>query len=343
MKAAVQYKYGSLDLLQLREVEKPTPKDNEVLIRIRAAAVTLSDSMMRKGEPFIGRFFTGLIKPKRTIQGSEFAGEIEAIGKDVKQFKEGDKVFGSTGSSFSCYAEFVCMPEEGFLAIKPSNMTYEEVAPVCGALAAWNFLVDKANIQSGQKAFISGASGSIGTAAVQLAKYFGAEVTGVCSTTNLELVKSLGVDKVINYTKEDFTKRGETYDIIFDTENKSSFLRCKGSLTQKGAYLKTFPTLPILLQMLWTSKIGSKKTIFSATGLRPVPERLIFLKELKKLIEAGKIKTVIDRSYPLEQIAEAYRHAERGHKKGNVVITVEHNDKTELSKSKNDLNTKQRK
>lgn len=327
MKAIVYTEYGPPEVLQLKDVEKPTPKDNEVLIRICAAAVTLSDSMMRKGDPFFARFFTGLIRPIRAIPGTEFAGEIDAIGKDVKRFKQGEEVFGATGASLGCYAEFVCMPEAGFLAIKPTNTTYEEAAPVCGALAAWDFLRDKANIQSGQKVLINGASGSIGTAAIQIARYFGAEVTGVCSITNLELVKSLGADKVIDYTKEDFTKTGQTYDIIFDVENKSSFSRCKGSLMQSGVYLNTFPGLAILLQMLWTSKIGSKKAKFSAPGLRPVAERLNFLKELIELIETGKIKSVIDMCYPLEQTAEAFRYAERGHNKGNVVITVAHNDK----------------
>jgi NADPH:quinone reductase-like Zn-dependent oxidoreductase len=328
MKAIVCTEYGPPDVLQLKEVKKPTPKEDEILIRICAVAVTTEDPLNRKGEPFFARVSTGLIRPKNPILGAEFAGEIEAVGVDVKRFKEGDQVFGSTGTAYGCYAEYVCMPEEGFLAIMPSNMSYEEAAPICGALAAWNFLIDKAKIQSGQKVLINGASGSLGTAAVQIAKHFGAEVTGVCSTANLELVKSLGADKVIDYTQEDFTKTGQTYDIIFDAVSKSSFSRCKGSLTQEGLYLSTVVELPILLQMLWTSKIGSKKAIFSATGLRPVPERLIFLKELKELIETGKIKSVIDRRYSLEQIAEAHRYVEKGHKKGNVVITVEHNNKT---------------
>ncbi|WP_445475681.1 NAD(P)-dependent alcohol dehydrogenase [Methanococcoides methylutens] len=326
MKASVSKKYGPPAVLELNEVEKPIPKNNEVLVKIHAAAVTISDIMMVKGSPFITRFFTGLIRPRRAIQGTEFAGEIEAVGKDVKRFKEGEKVFGSTGADCGCYAEFVCIPEEGFLDIMPDNMSYEEAAPVCGALAAWNFLKDKANIQSGQKVLINGASGSMGTAAVQIARYFGAEVTGVCSTTNLEMVKSLGADKVIDGTKEDFTKSGETYDIIFDAESTSSFSNCKGSLTQKGIYLKTFPGIAILLQMLWTSKIGSKKAKFSATGLLPVPERLIFLKELKELIEAGKLRSVIERSYPLEQIVEAYRYVETEGEVGNVVITVGHSN-----------------
>jgi NADPH:quinone reductase-like Zn-dependent oxidoreductase len=324
MKAIVYEKYGPPDVLQLKGVEKPVPKDNEVLVKIYAVAVSTEDPLNRKGSPFIIRFATGLTRPKKPIQGAEFAGEIEAVGKDVKLFKKGDQVFGSTGTAFGCYAEYVCVPEEGFLAIKPTNITYDEAAPICGALAAWNFLTDKANIQNGQKVLINGASGAVGTAAVQIAKHFGAEVTGVCSSANLELVKSLGADKVIDYTKEDFIKSGETYDIIFDAVSKSSFSSCKGSLTQNGVYLSTVLKLSILLQMLWTSKIGSKKAMFSATGLRPVPERLIFLKELIGLIEAGKMKTVIDRRYPLEQIADAHRYVEKGHKRGNVVITLEH-------------------
>jgi NADPH:quinone reductase-like Zn-dependent oxidoreductase len=273
MKAIVYEKYGPPEVLQIKEVAKPTPKNNEVLIRIHAATVGLSDVMTRKGAPFLTRLFTGLIRPKNPISGAEFAGEIEAIGKDVKLFRKGDQVFGADLSGLGAYAEYKCLPEDGVLAIKPTNVTYEEAAPVCGALAAWNFLTDQTAIQSGQKVLIYDASGSMGTAAVQIARYFGAELTVVCGPTDLELLKSLGADHVIDYTQEDFTKNSQTWDVIFDVESKSSFSRCKGSLTQKGVYLKTFPGPTILFQRLWTSKFGSKKAKFSATGLRPVSER----------------------------------------------------------------------
>ena len=319
MKSIVYEKYGPPDVLELKVVEKPLPKDNEVLIKIHATTVTTAEIAFLTGDPFISRFFTGLTKPKNPIAGVELAGEIETAGLDVKRFKEGDQVYALT--EYGTHAEYLCLPEDGAVAIKPTNMTYEEAAAaVDGTLTALHFLRDRGNIQSGQKVLINGASGSIGTFAVQLARYYGAEVTGVCSTTNLELVKSLGADKVIDYTKEDFTKSGQTYDVIFDVVIKTSFSGCKSSLKQRGLYLTTgWP----LLQALWTSMVGSKKIIFGIMSQNP--ENLIFLKEL---IEAGKIKSVIDRRYPLEQIAEAHRYVEKGHKKGNVVITVEHNNKT---------------
>ena len=307
---------------QLKEVDKRTPKDNEVLIRIYAATVTSEDCTFRKGDPFIARFATGPIRPKITTLGSNLAGEIEAVGKDVKRFKEGDEVFAASDAAFGAHAEYICLPEEGALTLKPTNMTYGEAASVCGGgLTSLPFLRDAGKIQCGQEVLINGASGSVGTSAVQLAKYFGAEVTGVCSTTNLELAKSLGADKVIDYTKEDFAKSDETYDIICDAVGKSSFSRCKGSLKQRGVYLSTVPTLAILFQMLWTSKIGNKRSMITFTGLRPASEKTKDLIFLKELAEAGKIKPVIDRSYRLEQTAEAHRYVDRGHKKGNVVIT----------------------
>ena len=317
MKAIVYTEYGPPDVLQLKEVAKPIPKDNEVLINIYATVVGPALCAARKGDPFAIRFFTGLIRPKNPIPGAELAGEIEVVGKDVKLFKEGDQVFGSDVSDGGAYAEYKCLAEEGALAIKPTNMTYGEAAAVCdGALTALPFL-RKGKIQSGQKVLIIGASGAIGTAAVQLAKHFGAKVTGVCSTSNLELVKSLGADKVIDYTKEDFTKNRETYDIIFDVVGTSSFSHCKHSLKQSGIYLLTDSPSPLfILQMLWTSKIGSKKAVLALTGLRSSSEKTKDLVILKELIEAGKIKSVIDRRYPLEQTAEAHRYVEKGHKKG---------------------------
>ena len=322
MKAIIYTKFGPPEVLQLQEVEKPTPKANEVLIKIVATTVVKEDPDMRAAPGF-----NGFLKPRNPILGQELTGEIESIGKDVTRFRPGDQVFGM--DMFGAYAEYKCMPENGALAIKPATMSYEEAASVPnGALTALPFLRDKGNIQSEQTVLIYGASGSVGTAAVQLANYYGADVTGVCSTTNLEWVKSLGADQAIDYTQEDFTENGKTYDIIFDTVGKRSFSECKGSLSDKGIFLATVPTPAIMLQALWLAKSGSKKVKFAAAGLRPASKKINDLVFLTELIEAGKIKPVIDRCYPLEQIAEAHRYVEQGHKKGNVVITVEHNHKT---------------
>jgi NADPH:quinone reductase-like Zn-dependent oxidoreductase len=324
MKAIVYTEYGPPDVLQPKEVEKPSPKDNEVLIRVYAATVTTGDVNVR-GFTFVPpgfgplpRLMYGLRKPKMTILGIELAGEIETAGKEVMLFKKGDQVFGIDSERFGAYAEYVCRPEAGALAIKPANMTYEEAAAVpFGAGTALCFLRD-ANIRRGQKVLINGASGGVGTYAVQLARYYEAEVTGVCGTANLGLVKSLGADKVIDYTQADFTQNGETYDIILDTVvGKTSFSRCQGSLTPTGLYLAVAGGLHEAVQMLWTSMTGGKKVVFGSASERK--EDLMFLKEL---IEAGKITAVIDRRYPLEQTAEAHRYVETGHKKGNVVITV---------------------
>lgn len=322
MKAIVCTKYGPPEVLQLREVEKPVPKDNQVLIKIAAATATPSDCAARAGFPLIARLFNGLTKPKNPVLGVEFAGEVEAVGKNVRRFKEGDQVFGSTGMGYGAYAEHICVPEDGVLVSKPSRLTFGEAAGLCdGGLTALSFLRDQAKVAKGQRVLINGASGAVGTYAIQLAKYFGAEVTGVCSTANVELVQSLGADIVIDYTKEDFTKTGRTYDVIFDAIGKSSFLRCKRSLNEKGIYLTTVPTLAIIFQMLWSSKRSGRKAIFSATGLKKASERISGLHDLAELATSGRIKSVVDRSYPLEQIADAHRYVETGRKKGNVIIS----------------------
>jgi NADPH:quinone reductase-like Zn-dependent oxidoreductase len=322
MKAIVCPKYGPPEVLQFKEVNKPVPRNNELLIRVYTVFVGIEDLMQRKGKPYFGRFFVGFTKPGKPILGTEFAGVIEEVGKEVKLFKRRDNVFGVTGSAFGCYAEYICMHEDGLLAIQPTNMTHKEAAPVCGALAAWNLLKAIANIQSGQKVLIYGASGSIGLAAVQIAKILGAEVTGVCSSSNLELVKSLGADNVIDNTVEDFTKNGLTYDVIMDVSGKPLSFRFKNSLTKRGFYLTTYPTISILFQTLWTSFFNGKKVVFSATAFKPVSERLTFQKELIKLFKEGKLKTIIDRSFELEHMAEAHRYIERGIERGNVVVTI---------------------
>ncbi len=328
MKAIMWTKYGSPDVLQLKEIAKPTPKANEVLIKIHATTVTAGDCEARNlnmpiliGLPM--RMYVGFRKPKRITElGQELAGEIEAIGKDVKRFKTGDQVFGTTGLDFGAYAEYICLPERsemGVLATKPANTTYEEAAAVpTGGLEALHF-IRKGNIQHGEKVLIIGAGGSIGTYAVQLAKYFGAEVTGVDSTTKLEMLRSIGADHVIDYTHEEFTRNGETYDVIFDVPGKSSFLSNIRSLKQNGRYLLVNPGLSHMLQGPWTSMRSGKKVIFGAASQKT--EELLFLTEL---IEAGQIKAVIDRRYSLEQIAEAHRYVDTGQKKGNVVITISH-------------------
>jgi len=328
MKAVVCTKYGPPDVLELQEVEKPIPKDNEVLIKIHATTVTVGDCRVRGFRVPLSfwipaRLFLGITRLKKPVLGAELSGEIISAGKDVKLFKNGDKIFAYTGHDMGAYAEYICLPENYFMAIKPENTTYEEAAAISfGGNTALYFL-KKASIKKGQKVLIYGASGCVGTYAVQLAKYFGAEVTGICSTSNVQLVKSLGADYVIDYTKEDFSKNGQIYDVIFDTVGKSSFSKCLTSLNKEGIYLHAV-FLPID-NIKRLRLIASKKRLIGGTAL-PSTENLVFLKEL---IEAGKIKPVIDRTYPLEQIVEAHRYVDKGHKKGNVVITVGDNDQAE--------------
>ncbi|WP_273565669.1 NAD(P)-dependent alcohol dehydrogenase [Maribacter halichondriae] len=322
MKAIVYTKYGGPEVLQLKEVEKPVPKDNEVLIKMKATTVTSGDVRMRKPDPQImARLVAGIFRPKKKILGVDIAGVIEEVGKDVSLFKKGDPIFGSVyGSNTGTYAEYACVPEDRVLAIKPANVNFQEAAAIYfGGNTALYFL-RKGNIRSGQKVLIYGASGSLGTYAVQLAKYFGTEVTGVCSTANLEMVKFLGADKVVDYTREDFTKNGETYDVIFDTVGKSPFLGCVRSLKKKGVYLRSVHmSLKPLLLGLWTTLTSGKKVIGGVAHEHK--EDLIFLGEL---VAQNKLKPVIDRVYPLDQMAEAHRYVEKGHKKGNVVIAIGH-------------------
>jgi len=311
MKAILHTRFGPPDELQLKEVEKPAPRDNELLIKIHATTVTSTDCNVRNFTFVPGvfqlparLFMAGVFKPRINILGIDLAGEIETVGKDVKRFKEGDQVFGTPGMTFGAHAEYTCVPEEAVLTIKPANMAWEEAASIfLGASTALFYLRDKGNIKAGHKILVYGASGAIGTYAVQLAKYFGAEVTGVCSTANIEMVKSLGADKVIDYTQEDYT----------------AFSRCKKSLKQKGIFLPVVMGLTELVQIIWTSMTGGKKVKGGVAG-----ESVEDLNFFKELIEAGKLKPVIDRCYPLEQTAEAFQYVEKGHKKGNVVITVEH-------------------
>jgi NADPH:quinone reductase-like Zn-dependent oxidoreductase len=328
MRAIVWTAYGPPDVLQLQEVEKPVPKDDEVLIRIHATTVSAGDCEMRslKIPLFLGlpvRMYNGLRRPRRmTILGQELAGEIESVGRDVTLFKEGDQVFGTPGFRMGAYSEYISLPEkseDGVLVTKPVNLTYEEAAAVpVGGLEAMHFL-RKANIESGQEVLINGAGGSIGTMAIQLAKHFGAEVTGVDSTGKLDMLRSVGADRVIDYTKEDFTERGETYDVIFDVVGKSPYSGSLRSLKQDGCYLLANPALSHIFRARWTSKRSSKKVIAGTSSYQS--EDLVYLKDL---IEAGKIRPVIDRRYHLDQTAEAHRYVEAGGKKGNVVITVQH-------------------
>lgn len=337
MKAVVFTEYGSPDVLQLKEIAKPSPKDGEILVRICATPVNYGDLTARNfahlspGEfnmpAFLflpARLSFGWNKPKINILGGELAGEVEAVGKEVKKFKPGDQVFAYVGMKMGANAEYLCLPESGMVALKPANLTYDQASTLpYGAIMATG-LLKKANVQRGQKVLINGASGGIGSMAVQLAKYFGAEVTGVCGTPRLEFVKSLGADKVLDYTKEDFTQNGETYDLIFDILGRGSFSRFKHSLKPNGIYLLASFKMKALFQMLWTSLTGSRQKVICAFA-KETPENLVFIKELA---EAGKVKALIDKRFPLEQTADAHRYVEQGRKQGNVVITLSRHTKT---------------
>ncbi|MCP4761840.1 MAG: NAD(P)-dependent alcohol dehydrogenase [archaeon] len=327
MKAIVLTKYGPPDNLQLKDVEKPIPKDNEILIKIHATTVTMGDCEMRNlifpgALKYLMRLAIGFSAPRKrfSIFGQEFAGEIESIGSEVKNFKKGDQIFASTGFHFGAYAEYVCLPESGTIALKPENISYEEAASVpTGGLEAVSFL-RKANIQKGQKILIRGASGSIGTFGIQLAKYFGAEVVAVGNPTSLEVMKSIGADVVIDYTKENFTQHSETYDMIFDIIGRDSFSVFLGLLKKNGVYLLANPKMSLINHEKREAKKNEKKLIYR--NMDEDKERIEQLNFLKKLLESGKIKSVIDKRYSLEKMVEAHKYVESGQKTGNVVINV---------------------
>jgi NADPH:quinone reductase-like Zn-dependent oxidoreductase len=323
MKAIVYEKYGPPDVLELKEVDKPTPKDHEISIKTLATTVTSGDWRARSLEvPFgfrcLSRLFFGISRPRQPILGMELAGVVESAGKNVSKFEIGDRVFAYSGAGMGCHTEYKCMPEGGAVVVKPANLTYGEAAAISfGGTTALEFF-RRGKLQSGEKVLVNGASGGVGTAAVQLAKHFKAEVTGVCSTANLDLVRSLGASRVIDYTKTDFTKNGETYDVIVDIAGTAPFSRVKGSLRKKGRLLLVVSRLPDLLQIPWVSMTSSKRVIGG-----PVAGRVEDLRFLANLAEKGEFKPVIDRTYPFEQIVEAHRYVDTGHKKGNVIITLE--------------------
>jgi NADPH:quinone reductase-like Zn-dependent oxidoreductase len=324
VRAVVYDTYGPPDVLRIEEVEQPVPKDDELLVKVYAAAVTRADCATREANrrsglaiAFISRLISGLRRPKQRILGTEFAGKVAAAGAAVTEFAIGDHVFGSSGFRFGAHAEFICMRESARIAPLPAGMSFEEAAAVCdgGLNALW--CLRRGNLRKGQRILIYGASGAIGTAGVQLAKYFEADVTAVCSTKNVELMRSLGADRVVDYTQEDFTTNGETYDVIFDAVGKHSFGRCRSSLRPGGSYLATDGFRNLFLA-LWTSRFGDKKVVFSIPP-RYTKQDVLFL---KKLIETGKYRAVIDRCYPLEDVVDATRYVETEQKTGNVVLTI---------------------
>lgn len=317
MKAAVYTQYGQPEVLHIKEAEKPLPGDNEILIRVKATAVNSGDVRLRKADPFAVRFIFGLLKPKIAVLGSVYSGEVERVGREVKKFKVGDLVFGHTDMRFGAYAEYICQPENGSIAIKPSTISHQEAATIpFGAVAAWHF-IKKASIQPRQKVLIVGASGAVGSAAVQLAKALGAIVTGVTGTTNMALVKSLGADKVIDYSKEDFTKNSEIYDIIFDTVNTIAVFRSLQSLSKNGIMILSAAGMSEMLQGMWISLTSNRKVL---TGV--ISHNAEDILYIKHLIEKGQFRPVMDRTYPFDHISQAHAYVEQGHKKGNVAIEI---------------------
>jgi NADPH:quinone reductase-like Zn-dependent oxidoreductase len=321
MKAAVHHRFGAPDVVTVDDVPKPVPRDDEVLVQVHAATLGVVDGLARRGTPFYARFHFGLRRPRFAVLGADFAGQIQAIGPAVTRFAVGDQVFGTIAPRFGAHAEYICLSEHAAVAPKPANLSYAEAAALVDATALC-FLRDKANLQRGQSVLINGASGAVGTTAVQLARHFGATVTGVCSGANTGLVRTLGAEIVIDYTEADFTRAGQVYDVIFDVAGKSSFTRCRPALSRAGVYLTTAPSLAILLQMPWTSRFSARKAVVAFTGLRAADQKRKDLLYISELAEASALTPVIDACYPLRRIADAHRHVEEGRKKGNVIITM---------------------
>lgn len=323
MKAAIYRRYGGPEVVQIADIPRPEPKPHEVLVRVQASAVTAADSMIRKGVPRFGRLFLGLFGPKITAMGTQFAGDVIAAGAEVTDYKPGDRVFGETGVAFGAHAEFVCLAADGLIAPIPDTMGYQEAASLCdGPLTDMNFLRNLADLQPGQHILINGAAGSLGSAAVQLAKGFGAEVTGVCSARNVDFVGSLGADHVIDYGQDDFTQLRARYDVIFDTVGKSSFAKAKRALKPDGSYISPVLSLRLLFRMLSTSLLGGKRARFSATGMLPVAQQRPLLADLLQRIAAGQLRMIIDRRYGLHEITDAHAYVDTGHKRGNVILEI---------------------
>jgi NADPH:quinone reductase-like Zn-dependent oxidoreductase len=324
MKAIVATAYGNHEVLEVQQRPVPMTKENEILVKVVSCAATTADIMMISGKPYLSRLFMGLTKPKNEIPGTGFAGKVVSVGEKVSKFKAGDEVFGMSGMHFSANAEYLSMDEEGIVLHKPENLPFYEASSYGdGHLTSINFLKELGKILPGQKVLINGSSGSLGTSAVQLAKFYGAEVTGVCSTTNAGLVKSLGADIVIDYTKEDFSRSDKKYDLIYDTVGKSSFRKAKRVLTSKGQYLSPVMSFSLLFSTIITAVFGAKKAKFAATGLKKPEESKMLINELLDIFQSGHLKTVIDRQYPLEKLAQAHQYIASGRKKGNVAIIVE--------------------
>jgi NADPH:quinone reductase-like Zn-dependent oxidoreductase len=321
MKAAVYRRFGSPDVVMIEDVPKPVPQGDEVLVRVHAAIVGVVDGLARRGDPAYARVQFGLRRPRFPVLGSDFAGQIEATGPAVNRFGVGDEVFGTVAPHFGAHAEYVCLSEQAAVAAKPAGVSCADAAALADTTALC-FLRDKANLRRGQTVLINGASGAVGTTAVQLARHFGATVAGVCSGANAGLVRSLGADAVIDYTEADFARAGQAYDVIFDVAGKSSFAHCRAALTPAGIYLTTAPSPAILLQMPWTARFGSRKAVVAFTGLRAASAKRKDLGYIGELTEAGALTPVIDAAYPLQRIADAYRHVDAGHKQGNVAVTM---------------------